>query len=101
MKELEAQKNKRIREIILTILRKDYPNPVDAVVLRYAIDNIGYPLLHKEFEAHLKYLAEKGYLKIELKKSFGMNMMLTELTAAGWDLMDGLSRDKGIGENNL
>jgi len=101
MKDLEAQKNKRIREIILTILQKDYPNPVDTVVLRYAIDNLGYPLLQNEFEAHLKYLDEKGYVKTEKKESFGMNMFLVELTANGWDLLDGLSKDKGIGENNL
>jgi len=47
-------------------------------------------------EAHLRYLEEKGYARLQRKKGFGFDIAFASLTAEGWDLTDGLVREKGV-----
>ena len=55
-------------------------------------------MLEGSLEAHLRYLEEKGYAKIERRKGYGFTIAFAWLTANGWDLIDGNIREKGIDE---
>lgn len=62
------------------------------------MDNLGYPMPGGMLDAHLKYLEEKGYVKVERKKGFKFQIAFASLTADGWDLLDGHIHEKGIDE---
>ena len=98
MKKITTEKHKRVREIILRLLQKEYPHAVDSVVLRYAIDSLGYPLLEKEFDGHIEYLKEKGYIKKEVKGHSNMKIVLLSISAKGIDLLDGIESERGVWE---
>ena len=91
-------KNRRIRIALLNILKTEYPGAVDLKVLQFAMDNLGYPMPEGMLEAHLRYLEEKGYVQLETRKGFGFRIAFASLTAVGWDLLDGLVREKGVDE---
>jgi hypothetical protein len=93
-----SAKNRRIRIALLNILKTEYPGAVDLKVLRFAMDNLGYPMPEGMLDAHLRYLEEKGYGHIEMRKGFGFKIAFASLTASGWDLLDGLILEKGVDE---
>ncbi|MBI4822651.1 MAG: hypothetical protein HY805_00245 [Nitrospirae bacterium] len=94
----ESVKNRRIRIALLNLLKTEYPGALDLKAIRFALDNLGYPMLEGALEAHLRYLEEKGYVSLERKKGFGFDIAFAELTAKGWDLIDGYLRERGIDE---
>lgn len=89
-------KNRRIRIALLSLLKSEYPSGVDLKVLRFAMDNLGYPLPEGRLEAHLRYLEEKGYAQLEHRRAFDFEIDFASLTADGWDLLDGQVREGGI-----
>lgn len=93
-----SAKNRRIRIALLNLLKTEYPGAVDIKVLHFAMDNLGYPMPEGMLEAHLRYLEEKGYSHLETRRGFGFQIAFASLTAAGWDLLDGLVREKGVDE---
>lgn len=95
---LTSEKNKRIRVALLELLKTEYPGSLDLKVLQFSLDNLGYPFPEETLAAHLKYLEEKGYVKLEGKKGYGFQISFACLTAGGWDLLDGHVHEHGIDE---
>lgn len=91
-----SAKNRRIRIALLELLKTEYPGALDLRALRFALDNLGYPMPDTTLGAHLKYLEEKGYVKLDDKKDFGFKVAFASLAAKGWDLIDGHLRERGI-----
>lgn len=91
-------KNKRIRVALLELLKSVYPGALDQRALSFAMDNLGYPMPEGMLAAHLSYLQEKGYLALGCKKGQGYDISFSSLTAAGWDLLDGIRSDSGVDE---
>lgn len=89
-------KNRRIRIALLNLLKTEYPGALDLKALQFAMDNLGYPMPSGRLEAHLRYLEEKGYAQLQRRKGFGFDIAFASLTAAGWDLTDGLVRERGV-----
>ena len=88
--------NRRIRIAVLSLLKTQYPGSLDLKVLKFSLDNLGYPLLDEHISAHLSYLEEKGYLARTKRKGPGFEISFCTLTARGWDLIDGHITEKGI-----
>ena len=93
--DMKIAKYNRIRRLILEHLAPSHPHPVDSVMLRASLANLGYPMDDKSLESYLAYLAERGYLKTIEKKEFGI--ILVSITAGGLDALDGRITDPGIG----
>lgn len=89
-------KNRRIRIALLALLKTEYPGALDLKALQFSMDNLGYPMPEAALGAHLSYLEEKGHLHVERKKGRGFEIAFASLTACGWDLLDGLSQDRGV-----
>ena len=89
-------KNRRTRVALLELLSTEYPGALDLRALMFALDSLGYPMPEPLVEAHLKYLEEKGYVSLESRRGFGFSIAFASLTAAGWDLLDGFSADRGV-----
>lgn len=96
---IEAEKNRRIRATVLELLKTEYPGALDIRILRFSLDNLGYPLRGRDLRAHLGYLEEKGLLKTDDRKGPGFDISFVSLTAKGWDLLDGCIRDRGVGQD--
>jgi DNA-binding HxlR family transcriptional regulator len=80
----------------LELLSTEYPGALDLRALRFALDSLGYPMPESMVRAQLKYLEEKGFVRVEGKKGFGFEIAFASLTAQGWDLLDGLEADQGV-----
>lgn len=93
-----SAKNRRIRIALLSLIKTEYPGALDIKALQFAMDNLGYPMLEGMLDAHLRYLEEKGYVRVERKKGFKFQIAFAYLTANGWDLLDGHIHEKGIDE---
>lgn len=98
MRSINAEKNRRIRIAILELLKTSYPGALDLKVLQFSLDNLGYPMPLENLSAHLKYLEEKDYVRLELRKGYGFEIAFAFLTADGWDILDGHRHEKGIDE---
>lgn len=95
---LSTEKNRRIRVALLELLKTEYPGSLDLRVLQFSLDNLGYPMLEGDLTAHLRYLEEKGYAKLQRKEGYGFAIAFAKLTADGWDLLDGHRHEAGIDE---
>lgn len=91
--ELKGVKNKRMRAALLELLRTEYPGSLDLKALRFSMDSLGYPMTDAMLSAHLRYLEEKGLLRLEVRSGFGFRIRFAYLTAEGWDMLDGLGKD--------
>lgn len=98
----ESVRNRRIRIALLNLLKSaytdKYPGTIDFKELHFALDNLGYPMTEGMLDAHLRYLEEKGYVKVDSRKFSGFKIVFASLTAEGWDLLDGYNHEKGIDE---
>ena len=92
----EGYKNTRIRIAILQALKAEYPRPIDFKMLLFVLDTYGYQMTNEDLRAHLWYLKEKDYVKVEEKKGHGYYIMHAHMTAKGWDLYDGILKDGGV-----
>jgi hypothetical protein len=95
---LTTEKNRRIRVALLELLKTEYPGSLDLRVLQFSLDNLGYPMPEGDLTAHLRYLEEKGYAKLQRKEGYGFAIAFAKLTADGWDLLDGHRHEAGIDE---
>ena len=93
---MTTEKNRRIRVAILGLLKTEYPGSIDLKMLQFSLDNLNYTLLEGELNAHLRYLEEKGYAKLQRKEGYGFSVAWAKLTADGWDLLDGHRHEAGI-----
>ncbi len=88
-------KHNRVRKLILEALSPDYPNPLDTLILRQTLSNMGYPMTEGDMAAYLAYLKERGYITLETRKGF--DIVLVAITANGLDVLDGRVEDRGVG----
>lgn len=92
----ETARNKRIRHALLRILKSEYPGAIDTQALKFALDNLGYPMPSRGLGAHLAYLSEGGYVRLDVKRGYGFNIEFAYLTKEGWDLLDGHIGERGV-----
>lgn len=88
-------KHNRVRKLILEALSPDYPNPLDTLILRQTMSNMGYPMTEADMTGYLAYLKERGYVTVETRKGF--DIVLAAITANGLDVLDGRIDDRGVG----
>ncbi len=85
----------RIRKLLLQFLAKSYPNPIDAILVRRGLSDLGYPIDEEQLVSYLAYLSERGYVVVKEKKDFGIRLI--RITATGLNLVDGDIEDPGVG----
>ena len=91
---IEAEKHNRIRVLILQILSRQYPKPIDAVLLRRVLDDFGYPISEDLLRSYLAYLNERGCVRLDEKKAF--DIVMASATAKALDVLDGRIIEQGI-----
>ncbi len=84
----------RRKGMVLEILKHEFPNGVDFLVLRCALSNIGQDVTEKELSGYLVYLENSKYLK--LRRDDDKNILLAVIDNLGLDLIDGLGTDNAI-----
>lgn len=89
-------KNRRTRIALLRLLKTEYPGALDLRAMQFALDNLGYPMPEHQLAAHLKYMQEKGFVSLTVKKGFGVELSFAVLSASGWDLLDEIIADCGV-----
>ena len=94
---MNSIKYNRIRKLILEALAPDYPNPLDTLLIRQTLSNMGYPMTAADLTAYLAYLKERGYVILENRQEY--NISLAAITADGLDVLDGRIQDRGVGVN--
>lgn len=92
---MKAIKHNRIRHLILETLSLNYPRPLDALIIRLTLSNMGYPITESDLDAYFAYLKERGYITVETRP--GYDITLTAITANGLDVLDGRVDDRGVG----
>jgi repressor of nif and glnA expression len=83
-----------VRRHILTIASKSYPRPVDFELLRATLGTLGYPITQSALEFYLRYLEEKGCVKLERREAY--DLVMVTITAKGIDVLDGRISECGI-----
>lgn len=101
----KKQRYRRIRGLILKLLAFEHPGTIDAVLLRFLLDDLKYPTSQEEFDSHVAYLAysTKGYLVSETKSSGGVKITHITITPKGLDLIDKFTAesDPGVDVDHL
>lgn len=93
---LEMAKHDRIRQLILRIAFKAFPNAIDSELLRATLSTLGYPMTANDLRIYLAYLADHQKALLELEEKEEFSILLVTLTAKGMDVMDGRIRECGI-----
>lgn len=93
--DMTAEKHNRVRRLILQALVPEHPNPVDAVILRRCLANLGYAMDARDLDSYLAYLRERGYVRLGERKGF--DITLVTITADGLDVVDDRLHDRGVG----
>ena len=96
MTKMEAIRHDRIRKLILESLAKDYPQPLDTVVLRRHMATFGFPLTHTDLNSYIAYLQEKELIKKDERPG---GIVLVRATVKGLDALDGRIDVAGIGQD--
>jgi hypothetical protein len=77
---------------ILLYLVKVYPGGATPKTLRHYLEERAYPVLKQEFDFHIQYLADAGFVTYELSRwELGETekIRLVKITKAGIDEVDG------------
>jgi DNA-binding transcriptional ArsR family regulator len=95
---LQAVKNKKTRGYILRILKLSYPQAVGTNILDVCLIDAGLGTTPGKLIGHLKYLEDKGYVRIKDVELTQMakSMHLVELTSIGIDIIEGTIVDPGV-----
>ncbi len=96
MADVRKERYRRIRGAILKLLAHEHPGPIDAKVLQFLLDDLGYTIDEEELSSHVAYLQEKGCLKQEKRQSSGAKITMVLITAQGLDVLDGFKPDCGV-----
>lgn len=92
----ETARNRSIRHALLRILKSEYPGAMDTKALKYALDNLGFPVTDRLLNAQMAYLSEGNYVRSEIRRGFGFRIQFAYLTKEGWDLLDGHTGEAGV-----
>lgn len=96
MTEAKKERYRRIRGAILKLLAHEHPNPIDVKVLHFLLDDLGYTITEEELDSHLVYLAEKDCVRMEKRKSTGVEIRMVVVAPKGLDVLDGFMDDCGV-----
>ena len=91
--------DKDVRGRILNTLNNQYPRAISFKMLSYALTAARYDCSKVQLNAHLVYLQEKGYIKLEKvgHEEFDLSRNMVSLTAKGKDLVEGsIGPDPGV-----
>ena len=99
MDAVQRFEDKELRGRVLKALNFEYPKSLSPKMLEYALQSARYKCSKSNLMAHLAYLQEKEYIKIEYVGvevlDLGRNMIT--LTAKGKDLVEGnIENDPGV-----
>lgn len=76
---------------ILRQLVEFYPSKVTRRTLLNLMDLANYPVLDEDLDFHLSYLADKGYLELELSDQVvgkAREILMVRITTRGIDFLD-------------
>ncbi len=98
MTDAKKERYRRIRGAILKLLAHEHPGAIDIKVLHFLLDDLGYTMTEEEMESHLAYLADadKKCVRVEKRKSTGVEIKMVVITPKGLDVLDGFSEDCGV-----
>ncbi|MDI6615652.1 MAG: hypothetical protein QME27_02975 [Syntrophaceae bacterium] len=98
MTDAKKERYRRIRGAILKLLAKAHKKPIDFVVLQFLLDDLGYTITEEELDSHLAYLADpqKECVRIERRKTTGIEIKFIFITKMGLDVLDGFEPDSGV-----
>lgn len=94
--EAKKERYRRIRGAILKFLAHEHPGPLDFKVLHFLLDDLKYNITEEELESHIVYLADKGFVKRETRKSTGVEIEMVTATPKGLDVLDRFVEDVGV-----
>lgn len=88
---------KEVRGEILKILKRNYPYQTGDKLIADILMDIQYSVSPATISGHLTYMEEKGYVKTEKVKAYGVERVLAKLTPKGIDLTEGnIPADPGV-----
>jgi len=96
MAETQKERYKRIRGAILKLLAHQHPGPLDAKEIHFLLDDLNFTIREEELKSHLYYLKEKGFVKIDERRSGGIDVQMVRITADGLNVIDGFQKDIGV-----
>lgn len=88
MTEAKKERYRRIRGAILKLLAHEHPGAIDAKVIHFLLDDLSYTITEEELCSHLVYLSELECVKLEKRKSTGVEIKMVVITAKGLDVLD-------------
>lgn len=86
--EVKKERYRRIRGAILKLLAHEHPGPIDFIVLHRLLDDLRFTMTEEELMSHLVYLEERRCIKIERRKTSGVELIMTTISAEGLDVLD-------------
>ena len=90
MNERTFERN-RIRGLILIMLSKQFPHPLDAVVIRRTLATLGYTRSEAVISSYFAYLEQGGMVTIDERRDF--EIKLVTITNKGLQVRDGVIAD--------
>ncbi len=96
MAETKRERYRRIRGAILKLLAHQHPGPLDVKEIHFLLDDLDLTIREEELKSHLGYLEEKGFLKVEKRKSGGIEIEMIRISADGLNVLDGFQKDVGV-----
>lgn len=89
--------NKEIRGWVLNILERARPYGASFSVIESTLLDLGFHVTDNELKAHLVYLTEKGYVRLEEIERNRVKRRINYITPKGVDLLEGnIPEDPGV-----
>lgn len=98
MTDPRKERYRRIRGAILKLLAHEHPNHIDAKVLHFLLDDLGYTMSEEELDSHLAYLAEPPgeCVRVDTRESTDIRIKMVVITRKGLNVLDGFAADCGV-----
>jgi len=96
MDKIKKERFRKIRGLILYLLVKYYPAPIDHYEILCFLDDLRYTITEEELIFHLAYLKERNFIRMETRGAGEMRRELVSSTANGVEARDGRIADSGI-----
>jgi len=94
---VSAIENQEIRGWILRICQRAQPYGASFTVIETTLAEVGFHASLTEIKAHLKYLEEKGYIRMEEIEKSRIRRRINYVTPKGVDLLEGnIEPDPGV-----
>ncbi|AEG60029.1 hypothetical protein [Desulforamulus ruminis] len=90
---------RELRGFILTMCKNNYPHGCSEKLIQIAVGENQFTSSPALIHAHLEYLEEKGYVRLEelQAKGLGISRKVVYITAKGIDLLEGsIALDPGV-----